>query len=82
MVSAADLRGYLVQPEQMPAGGVLILVEAITDTHKAEADTLARAGEVVLLLPPEVSTARGETYLNALPITRGYRSLCKREQCP
>jgi hypothetical protein len=82
MVSAADLRGYLVTPQTLPAMGVLVLVDDIDDAARAHALALAEAGELVLLLPPSVETARGVAYLDGLSTTRGVRTLCQRASCP
>ena len=82
MVAAADLRGFLVMPEQHPSPGVLVLVDSIDDAEREAALALAAAGEVVLVLTPQTSLERGEQYLNDLPSTRGLRTLCKRSRFP
>lgn len=82
MVSAADLRGYLVMPQTLPAVGALVLVDRIEDAERAQAHAMAEQGEVVLLLPPAVEQERGSTYLDKLSSTRGIRTLCQREVCP
>ena len=82
MVTAADLRGYLVMPQTTPAVGALVLVDHIEADQRQQAHAMAEHGEVVLLLPPTVPEARGSTYLDGLSSTRGIRSLCLREACP
>ena len=81
MVAAADLSGFLVHPQTTPAAGVLVLVDAIDEASRTQAHQLATAGEVVMLIEPSVSTARGSDYLNRLSITRGVRTLCLRQEC-
>ena len=80
MVAASDgLRGYLVKPQETPAGSILLLVDQIDAHARSASDDLARQGQIALAVAPETDTARAQTYLDGLPDTRGSAILCQRQ---
>lgn len=80
VVAASDgLRGYLVKPQDTPAPATLMLVDALDEATRADADALAISGTVAFAVTADITTTRAAAYLEQLPDTRGVTTDCRRE---
>lgn len=83
-VAMGAVRGYLARPAgRDPAGGTLLLVDALDDGARAAALEAAAAGVWAMAIPPEIDTAASRAYVAGLQGTGdSVTSRCLRVAAP